>query len=59
MNDLTKLSGRIKHLLDDPEEADAEREAFYKRYVDNYTPDKNTGRHIEVYEEILKENGRR
>ena len=54
MNDLDKLAARIKDLWSDPEEASRERDMFYERYRDNYTPDKNIDRHIKVYEEILE-----
>lgn len=56
MNDLDKLSARIKHLLSDTNEASLERDMFYERYRDNYTPDKNIDRHIKVYKEILEDH---
>ena len=52
MNDLSKLTDRIKALMDDPEAAKREREMFYKRYTDNYTPDKNIEGHLRVYRKI-------
>ena len=48
-----KLAERICHLLLHPDEADAEREMFYRRYKDNYTIDKNIEGHIKLYNELL------
>ena len=48
-----KLAKRIKHLLEHPDEADSEREMFYRRYADNYTTDKNIEGHVRLYKEIL------
>ena len=53
MDDLDKLSSRIKYLISDPKAADAEREMFYARYKDNYTTDKNIEGHIKIYDTIL------
>lgn len=53
MDDLSKLASRIKSLTDDPRAAKREREMFYKRYTDNYTPDKNIEGHLRVYRDIL------
>lgn len=54
MNDIDKLTSRIRFLTDHPDEARREREAFYMRYRDNYARDKNIIRHIKVYDSILK-----
>lgn len=48
-----KLANRIAYLLDHPDEADREREMFYRRYADNYTTDKNIEGHVRLYREIL------
>ena len=48
-----KLAKRIKYLLDHPDEADAERQMFYRRFADNYTSDKNIEGHVKLYKEIL------
>lgn len=53
MSDLSTLTDRIKVLMGDPEAAKREREMFYQRYADNYTPDKNIEGHLRVYREIL------
>ena len=53
MNDLSKLAGRIKKLMEDAEAAGRERDMFYRRYTDNYTSDKNIEGHLKVYREIL------
>lgn len=48
-----KLAKRIKYLLEHPDEADAERQMFYRRFADNYTSDKNIEGHVKLYKEIL------
>ena len=53
MNDLSKLTERMRQLIEDPAAAEAEREYYYNRYRDNYTSDKNIERHIKVYENII------
>ncbi len=53
MNDLSKLTDRIKELVADPKAAQAEREMFFWRYIDNYTPDANIERHTKLYDDIL------
>lgn len=53
MGDLSKLASRIRFLTDNPDAAGREREMFYNRYRDNYTPDKNIEGHLKVYREIL------
>ncbi len=59
MDDLSKLTDRIKYLILNKEAADKERETFYRRYKDNYTIERNVAGHIAVYEEILGINGQR
>lgn len=54
MEDLSKLTDRIKALEADEEAKDCEREMFYKRYMDNFTQDMNTRGHLNVYREILE-----
>ena len=53
MNDLSKLTGRIKELLQDPEAMEKEREKFHARFIEKYTPERNAKAHIKVYDEIL------
>ncbi len=53
INDLEKLTSRMKYLIAHPDEEKAEREMFYARYKDNYTIDKNVEGHIKIYESIL------
>ncbi|MCR5302870.1 MAG: glycosyltransferase family 4 protein [Lachnospiraceae bacterium] len=53
MEDLGRLTDRIRQLLDDEDAMERERQMFYERYKDNYTEDKNIEGHIKVYEEIL------
>ena len=53
INDLDKLTSRMKYLISHPDEAEAERGMFYSRYRDNYTPDKNIEGHIKIYDGIL------
>ena len=48
-----KLAERISFLLAHPEEADTEREMFYRRYKDNYTIDRNIEGHIKLYDELF------
>ncbi len=53
MNDLSKLTERVKYLVATKEAFENEREYLYSRYKENYTVDKNISRHIDMYEEIL------
>ena len=53
MDDLSKLTSRIKQLISDKDALDAERETFYARYKDNYTTEKNIEGHIKIYDTIL------
>ncbi len=53
MNDLSKLTNRIRKLTSDSKLMDEERQMFYNRYIDNYTRDKNITRHETLYKEIL------
>ncbi len=53
MGELSKLAGRIRFLTDHQDAANREREMFFGRYRDNYTPDKNIDGHLKVYREIL------
>ena len=53
MDNLDKLSERIKHLTQHHDEAEAEREMFYARFKENFTIDKNIEGHLNVYDMIL------
>ena len=53
MNDLSKLTDRIKELIEDPAKADEERKMFLNRYNDNYTIEANIKRHMKLYDDIL------
>ena len=53
MNDLSKLTERVRYLASSKEASENEREYLYNRYKENYTADKNISRHIEMYEDIL------
>ena len=54
MNDLGKLTARIKELTGDAAALLAEREMFYARYRQNYTIEGNIDRHTGVYDMILE-----
>ena len=56
MKDLKTLAERVSHLAKDQGALDGEREAFFRRYTDNYTTDKNIEGHARVYREILGKN---
>ncbi|MCR5735386.1 MAG: glycosyltransferase family 4 protein [Lachnospiraceae bacterium] len=52
-DDLTKFTERIKKLYNDRGELDKDREFFYERYRENFTPDIHIKRHIGLYDEVL------
>ena len=54
INDLSKLTGRIRYLASSPEAAENERNMLYDRYRNNYTIEQNIAGHIKLYKEILK-----
>ena len=43
----------VKYLADNPDELEAEREYFYRRYLDNYTEEKYIENHRRIYDEII------
>ena len=54
MDDLTKLTDRIRQLASSPSAMEDKRQRCYRRFADNFTTDKNIEGHIKVYREILK-----
>lgn len=54
MDNLAKLTDRIKELSSSPAVMEDKRKRCYGRYLDNFTTDKNIEGHIRVYKEILK-----
>ncbi|MBR4575167.1 MAG: glycosyltransferase family 4 protein [Lachnospiraceae bacterium] len=53
VDDLSKLTRRVRELAESPGKESAEREALYRRYRENYTIERNVEGHIRLYKEIL------
>ena len=53
MQNLSKLTERIRYFTDSPGAAERERNMFYKRYIDRFMPDKNIERHLKLYRRII------
>lgn len=53
VDDLAKLTRRVRELAESPGKESAEREALYRRYRENYTIERNVEGHIRLYKEIL------
>ena len=51
--DFQKGVNYVKMLADDPEKLEADREYFYRRYIENYTEEKYIENHRRIYNELI------
>ena len=51
--DFQKGVNYVKMLADDPAKLEADREYFYRRYIENYTEEKNIENHRRIYDGLI------